>query len=144
MSGSGFSNFDMNTTMRSKHWATSLVQDTVDHYEYMVTYWKRVKPHDMVLGVFTDPLPRDLWPLIGTRNARVVRSVVGDTPAYYAEMWEGDIIVAVNGEGIQGKRGFRQALDGNAGKEVTLTVYRTDRFYDIKVELNHGTAASHS
>lgn len=144
MAGSGFSAFDMNTTMRSKHWATALVADTVDHYAYMVTYWKKVKPHDMVLGVFTDPLPRDLWPVIGTRSARVIRAVIGDTPAYFAELWEGDIIVAVNGESIQGKRGFRQAIDANAGKEVILTVFRTDQFYDLPVELNRGSSGSRS
>jgi hypothetical protein len=130
--------FGNSTESRSQHWATALVENTVDHYDYIATFWKKVRPGDMILGAFTDPLPRDLWPVIGTRSARVVNAVIGDTPAYYAELWEGDILVAINGDKIQGKKGLEDSLDRYAGQKITLTIFRDDNFYEIPVPLNNG------
>jgi hypothetical protein len=126
------------TESRTQHWATALVENTVDHYDYIATFWKKIRPGDMILGAFTDPLPRDLWPVIGTRSARVVNAVIGDTPAYYAELWEGDILVAINGDKIQGKKGLEQSLDRYAGQKVILTIFRDNDFYEIAVPLNNG------
>ena len=127
------------TGSRTAHWATALVQNTVDHYDFIATFWKKAKPTDMVLGVLTAPLPRELWPVIGSRSARVVRAVVGDTPAYMAEIWEGDVIVAIEGKRIQGENGLRRTLEQHAGEEVTFTIYRGDGLYDLPVNLNRGT-----
>ena len=115
------------------------MQNTVDHYDFIATFWKKAKPTDMVLGVLTDPLPRELWPVIGSRSARGVRAVVGDTPAYMAEIWEGDVIVAIEGKRIQGENGLRRTLEQHAGEEVTFTIYRGDGLYDLPVNLNRGT-----
>jgi hypothetical protein len=130
------------TQNRSQHWATALVESAVDHYDYVATFWKRVKPQNLILGAFTDPLPRELWPLIGSRSARVVRAVVGDSPAYRAEMWEGDILVAIDDEKIQGEQGLQDALNRHAGQNVVFTIFRNDDFYELPVSLNLGTALS--
>lgn len=138
-SSEGFNN---SSTSRTQHWATALVENEVDHYDYMATYWKRVKPQNMILGAFTDPLPRELWTVLGTRSARVVRSVIGDTPAFYAELWEGDILIAVNGEKVQGAKGLANALQRYAGQEAVLTIFREDDFYELPVALNLGSAST--
>ncbi|MCC5861025.1 MAG: PDZ domain-containing protein [Gammaproteobacteria bacterium] len=130
--------FGSSTESRSQHWATALVENTVDHYDYIATFWKKARPDDMILGAFTEPLPRDLWPVIGTRSARVVNAVIGNTPAYYAELWEGDILVAINGDRILGQQGLDESLARHAGQDVTLTIFRDDNFYEVVVLLNNG------
>lgn len=133
--------FNNNSTSKSKHWATALVEDEVDHYDYVATYWKQVKPQNMILGAFTDPLPRHLWSALGTRSARVVRAVIGETPAFYAELWEGDILVAINGEKIQSERGLQETLRRFAGQDAVLTIFREDDYYELPVALNQGSSA---
>lgn len=137
-SASSNESFGTSTDSRTQHWATALVENTVDHYDYIATFWKKVRPGDMILGAFTHPLPRELWPVIGTRSARVVNAVVGGTPAFYAELWEGDILLAINGERIQGKKGLDDSLDRHAGQEVVFTIFRDDDLYEITIPLNTG------
>ena len=138
--GSNSDSYRNRSSARTQHWGTALIENTVDHYEYVATFWKRVKPEQMVLGALTDPLPREFWPVIGSRSARVVRSVIGETPAFYAEVWEGDIIVAMNGEKVQGEKDLHRRLDLLAGQQATITIYRDGAFYDLDVSLNQGSA----
>jgi len=128
--------FDTTVQHSTKHWATALVDKHVDHYDIMATFWKKANVKKMVLGVFTEPVPRDRWGELGSRGARVVNAVVGGTPAYYAEIWEGDIFIAINGEKVLGEEGYGKLLDKYQGQEVTITLWRNGNFYDVTVPLN--------
>lgn len=128
------------TQHSSQQWATALVDKSVDHYDYVATFWKKGRTEDMILGAFTDPLPRELWELIGSRSARVVRAVIGNTPAYSADMWEGDILVSIDDEKIEGESGLQELLRRKQGRSVVFTIFRKDDFYKLPVTLRHGTA----
>jgi hypothetical protein len=121
---------------KSQHWATALIDKHVAHYDYMVTFWKKADVNKLVLGAFTETLPRDLMRQIGTRHARMVRAVIGGTPAYDADIWDGDILLAIDGEPIRGATGYGELLERHAGREVTLTVWREGQVFDLPVELN--------
>jgi hypothetical protein len=134
---SGDSYVDTNETVRhdTKHWATALIDRHVDHYDYMVTFWKRADVDKVVLGTLTEPVRRDMWASLGTRHAREVSAVIGGSPAFMADIWEGDILLAIDGERIAGEQGFNRLLDAHAGREVTVTVWRDGEIYDVPIPL---------
>jgi hypothetical protein len=134
--GGSYADTDDTTTHDTKHWATALIDRHVDHYEYMVTFWKRADPSRVTLGAITEPAPRALWAQLGTRHARVVSAVIGGSPAYLADIWEGDVLLAIEGQAVAGEEGLGRLLDANAGREVTLTVWRTGQLRDLSVPLN--------
>jgi hypothetical protein len=121
----------------SQHWATTLVDKHVNHYDYMVTFWKKAKPEMFRLGVFTKPVPREIMRAIGTRHGRMIRTVVGGTPAFDSDLWDGDILLAVNEEPIRGNDGLNNLLAAKNGQEVTLTVWREGEMFDLPVLLNN-------
>ncbi len=131
--------FDNRVAHTSKHWATALVDKHVDHYDMMATFWKMADPNRTVLGTLTEAVRRDLWEKLGTRTGRVVTAVIGGSPAYVAEIWEGDILIAINGEKIAGEAGFGNLLQKYQGQEVSITLWRKGNFYDVTVPLNRKT-----
>lgn len=140
VTGKTFQDYDSNVEHQTKHWATALVEKAVDHYDLMVTFWKKVDPRKITLGVVTEPAPRDLWSVLKTRQARVVSAVTGGTPAYAAEIWKGDVLLAMNGEPIRGEQGLSDLLSRHRGQEVALTVWREGEVFDVPVKLNNPTA----
>ena len=134
----GRSSTDYGDSVRStsRHWATTLIDKHVNHYDYMVTFWKKADVDKFVLGAFTEPIPRALTHEIGTRHGRQIRAVVGGSPAYDADLWDGDIVLAINGEEVRGASGFSGLLQRHRGEEATLTVWRAGRVADFPVHLN--------
>ena len=134
---SGDSYVDTNETVRldTKHWATALIDRHVDHYDYMVTYWKRADVDKVVLGTLTEPVRRDMWTRLGTRHAREVSAVIGGSPAFMADIWEGDILLAIDGERIAGEQGFNRLLEAHAGRDVVVTIWRDGEIHDRQVPL---------
>lgn len=133
-SGGGY---DDRVQTTSQHWATALVDKHVNHYDYMATYWKKADVDKFVFGAFTESVPRDLMREIGTRHARRVNAVVGGTPAFDADVWEGDILLAIGGEPVRGEQGYSDLLTQHAGREVTMTLWREGEVFDLPVELNN-------
>jgi PDZ domain len=134
--GGSSQDFDNQVAHTSKHWATALVDKHVDHYDMMATYWKMADPNKTILGALTEGVQRDLWEKLGTRTARTVIAVIGGSPAYLAEIWEGDILIAFDGEKIVGEAGLSKLLEKYNGQEVVLTLWRNGNFYDVTVLLN--------
>jgi len=62
--------------------------------------------------------------------------VIGGSPAYLAEIWEGDVLIAINGQKIVGEAGYASLLQKYQGQEVTITLWRKGSFYDVTVPLN--------
>ena len=137
--GASYTDHDETTTHGTKHWATALIDRHVDHYEYMVTFWKRADPDRVSLGVITEPVSRKLWAEIGTRHARTVTAVIGGSPAYLADVWEGDVLLAIDGQGIAGEESLGQILEANRGRQVTLKLWRGGEVRELAVELNAPT-----
>ena len=80
---------------------------------------------------------RLLWGFIGTRHARMVRAVVGGTPAYDADIWDGDILLEIEGQPIRGESGYSELLEQHQGHEVSVTIWRDGDIFDLPVQLNN-------
>jgi S1-C subfamily serine protease len=134
--GKAFQNYNDRVRHQSQHWATTFLDKDVDHYDYLVTFWKRVERKKMALGAVTEPVPKTLWKTLGTRQGRLVSQVIGGTPASDADIWEGDVLLAINGEKITSEEGWGKLLQRYQGQEVKITLWRDGNFFEAPVMLN--------
>lgn len=121
----------------TKHWTTALVEKQVDHYDLMVTFWKKADPNRLIFGALTDPTPRELWSVLGTRQARMVSAVIGGTPAFASEVWEGDVLLAINNEPIRGEQGLSDLLGRYRGQSASVTIWREGDIRELPVRFNN-------
>lgn len=71
-----------------------------------------------------------------TRRGAVVEQVTGDSPAAAAELQSGDVVVAIDGQAVNGAESLTAFVrELAAGTEVTLTVVRDGEALDVPVTL---------
>ena len=77
-------------------YTTTVVPVTIVRQDYCAVYLKKswFKP---VLGVIRVPVSADQARLVGTNNALLITIVMRRTPAFYADLYEGDYILEFNG-----------------------------------------------
>ena len=141
-SGQAFQDYNDRARHQSQHWATTFLDKDIDHYDYLVTFWKQVDRKKMTLGAVTEPVPKTLWKALGTRQGRIVSQVIGDTPAAEADLWEGDVLLAVNGEKITSEENWHKLLQRYQGQGVKITLWRDGNFFEAPVMLNEVGAAA--
>ncbi len=98
-------------------------------FAYTVTYWAKGKRFPF--GAYYNDLPDEtvmsfpdsLREVIGPGRPVLVEAVVQDSPAQVAGVQQGELIVAVDGEPIEGSEGLDALIPAKAGREVALTVW---------------------
>ena len=141
-SGQAFQDYNDRARHQSQHWATTFLDKDIDHYDYLVTFWKQVDRKKMTLGAVTEPVPKTLWKALGTRQGRFVSQVIGGTPAAEADLWEGDVLLAVNGEKITSEENWHKLLQRYQGQGVKITLWRDGNFFEAPVMLNEAQTAA--
>ena len=71
---------------------------------------------------------------IGSRHARLVSQVIGQSPAWEADIWEGDVITAINGERV--RPGFEDQVRSYMGQEVPIRVWRDGVHLEVTARIN--------
>ncbi len=95
------------------------------------------------LGVAMQPLTPALASAIGQPNAKgvIVDKVMKDSPASKAELRQGDVITAFNGEAIKGPRELALAVANAAdGSTAKLTIWRDGKQNDVDVAIGQQPA----
>lgn len=62
-----------------------------------------------------------------------VMQIAPSSPAETAGMLTGDLIIAVNGETVEGMDGLSESVQANLGNEISITVERGDEIVDLLV-----------
>ena len=62
--------------------------------------------------------------MVGTRGGALVLIVVKDGPAYLSDIFEGDVVIELNGVKIQDAKDLRTKCKSMGGSEFTLSVIR--------------------
>lgn len=93
---------------------------------FLASYW--AKPKNLPLGAFyTDGLPEDarrtVNGLYGRKGAVLVEIVSEDSPAFYAGIRPGDLLLEMNGEFIDSAEQLGETLKSLRDQEATLTVW---------------------
>lgn len=75
-------------------------------YQTQATFWRRRAPN--ALGAHVEPLPQELRRELGRNTGAFVVAVDDDTPAFFADLIAGDVILEIDGEPV---RRARDTLD---------------------------------
>jgi hypothetical protein len=119
-------------------YSTTVVPVTIVRQDYYAVYLKKswFKP---ILGVHRTPVTAEQAKVVGTNNALLINVVMRRSPAFYADLYEGDCILEFNGQRVPlDEEEFSALLDKNRGKEIELLIYRSGNKLIKKIRLASG------
>jgi hypothetical protein len=127
-----FSGIGTTTTPGSA--STTYVPITVNRYRSGVTFWRKALPP--VLGLRVEDLPDSLRVSLKRNAGVIIKIVLDDSPAFYANILPGDVLVSIDNQPITSMRDFSSVIRPYEGKRVALTVIRDGQETVIPLQLN--------
>jgi membrane-associated protease RseP (regulator of RpoE activity) len=113
---------------------TMYIPYNIDRFDQGATYWaKRNKLP--ILGAFPNDLSPDLKRSIGSNKGILVIAVIKQSPAYQADIINGDILKKINNNDID-MSNYQSILRENAGKKVTISIIRNGKEITKEILLN--------
>ena len=114
---------------------TTQIPYTRHRYEYGASYW--VKKRMGIFGVqVRDPNSQEKSDAGTNRGAIIVTSIRGG-PAYKADIVAGDLVTAVNGEGIDGLHHLIEKIRNNRGQLTNFEILRKGKTIHKQIQLNN-------
>lgn len=105
--------------------------------DFFASYWVATDTSKLRLGVWpTVNLPDDVRDRLKRNTGAYVSIVIHGTPAFRANVLEGDVILKINDLDVVDGKGFLDQLTQLAGQTVTLGIVRGTEAVTIKVTLN--------
>jgi hypothetical protein len=127
--------YGTSTTTSPGTFSTQMVPVTVHRYQYQAGFFRKVRP--AIFGVLPQPLPSELRQQL-QRNTGVVAWVIrNDSPAFSANILEGDVILKVNGEDVLSVEDLVKKNMTFAGQKIDVDIWRNGQFKTISVQLNN-------
>ena len=110
-------------------------QFVVERYKYEAGFFRRMKPP--VLGIFGLPLPSEIRQQLERNTGVLVGIVINDSPAFNANILEGDLILKMNGEDVMSVTDLNKKKATFSGQKVDVEIWRNGQFKTISVQLNN-------
>lgn len=117
-------------------YSTYAIPYSVNRNTFFASYWVKEDVSKLHLGVQGVPLGDDLRRKLERNTGVVIAIVIRGTPAFAANVLEGDVITKLNGVDVVDVPSFNSTLVRLAGQKVTLDVLRGDQTRSISVTLN--------
>ena len=114
---------------------TTYIPYSVNRYEYIAAYLKKIT---YKLGIRYDlELPNEIKQKLGTHKGVLIKTVVKNSPAYNADILEGDVIKKMNGLIVDDGRHLDLYLKGlDSGENVQFEILRNNEKILKQVTLN--------
>lgn len=126
--------YESSTTTAPGTFNTQLIPVIVQRYQYEAGFFRRMPP--VIFGVMAKPLPSEIRQQLERNTGVSVFVVVNGSPAFNANILEGDVILKVNGENVESVADFREKYTSLAGQKVDVEIWRNGQFKKISVQLN--------
>jgi len=117
-------------------YSTYNIPYNISRNDFFASYWVQQNIDKMRLGIRYVPLPDAVRTHLQRNTGVLVPIVVRGTPAFRANILEGDVILKVNGIDVIDPQGFDRQLTQLAGQSITLSIMRGDQPVEVKVTLN--------
>jgi hypothetical protein len=104
-------------------------------YEYDTGFFRRGLP--AILGILYGPTPSEIRQKLERSTGAFVFVVRNGSPAFNANILEGDVILKMDGEDVMSEAGLREKLNQLAGQKVELEIWRNGQFKTVSVQLNN-------
>ncbi len=114
---------------------TMYVPYSNSRHDVLATYWKKIRMP--ALGIRTRELSSKMKQRIGSNKGMFISAVIDGSPAYNADILEGDILVKINGISTYSDEQIGKAVNLYQGEEVIITLWRASKKIQIPVILGH-------
>lgn len=112
---------------------TTYIPYSVRRYDQQAVFYAKLKT--VILGVMYGEMPADLRRALGTNKGVFVRLVITDTPAFFADILDGDIITAVDDRPVYSADQLNKLLRERAGQKVIVQISRAGLVKELSVQL---------
>lgn len=126
--------YGSSTTTSPGTYSTQYVPVTVQRYQYDTGFFRKTKP--AILGILPQPLPSEIREKLQRNSGVIVWIVKNESPAFSANILEGDVILKMNGEDVISADDFSQKTFRFAGQKVDFGLWRNGESKTISVQLN--------
>jgi serine protease Do len=113
---------------------TQMVPVTLHRYAHHAIFWRKTKPP--ALGAIVHPLSDDLKAKLQRNGGVVVAVVLDDSPAFRANILEGDILLKIAGQEISSPGDYIEKARSFAGQKVDIEILRSGETKTISIQLN--------
>jgi S1-C subfamily serine protease len=117
-------------------YSTYAIPYSVDRNTFYASYWAKRDPNKIRLGVNYIPLSDELRHKLERNTGVQAVIVVRGTPAFKANILEGDVLLKLNGKDIVDVPSLSADIIKMAGQQVTFDLLRGDQPRSIAVTLN--------
>ncbi|MDP6987668.1 MAG: PDZ domain-containing protein, partial [Phycisphaerales bacterium] len=114
---------------------------SVDRYSHQVMYWAPYQGTPAT-GVSPRDLSSDETTRFGRNTGAVVYIVANGTPAFYANILAGDLIIQINETPITSAKDYTDYVLSNRGKEVVVLLVRNGEAKEVKLRISDEDAVS--
>jgi membrane-associated protease RseP (regulator of RpoE activity) len=131
-SGGGFANYSgTSTTFGSE---TTYMPYSVRRYDYYASFWVKAKPP--ILGVYYENLTDELRRKIESNKGVYITVVIKDSPAFNADLLNGDVIRKLNDTEVIDRTHFGKLIAENKGQEIKVEIFRNGKTITKQIQLN--------
>jgi len=129
-------NYSGTSTTRTNKKQIYDVPYSINKYNHGAVYFVKQKP--LTLGVSFGPIPDEVRARIRRNRGAYINVVMNYSPAFYADLIPGDIIISVSGEEINDVREFNKIIDKYSGKKTEFEIIRNGEVNSeyIYIDLN--------
>ena len=117
-------------------YSTYAIPYSVSRNTFSASYWVKENVSKLHLGVVGAPVSDDLRRKLERNTGVLIAIVMRGTPAFLANILEGDVVLKVNGTDVVDEPSFNARLGQLGGQTVTLDILRGDQPRSITVRLN--------
>ncbi|NCA70503.1 MAG: PDZ domain-containing protein [Sphingobacteriia bacterium] len=105
---------------------TTYMPYTVHRSDYLATYWMKLSKTPAFGVVIIDLTPENKQH-IGSNQGMLIYAVIKGSPAFQADLLEGDILRAIGDSPVFDQDTFNRAVDRYQGTETDVTLFRGTR-----------------
>jgi S1-C subfamily serine protease len=109
---------------------------SVDLYDQIATFWTAPQSSYWTCGVVVAEVDTKTRKELGSNRGVLVDVVVTGTPAFHADILEGDVLLSINRKPIFGAAAIKSLCDSYRGEDVIFEVYRDGRNISLAARLN--------
>jgi hypothetical protein len=122
-----------NSTTTTYGTETTMMPYQIRRSDFDAVYFVKVKQR---VGAVVVPLDDAGRKRIGTNSGMLVRIVVEGSPAFLADVFAGDILMAVNDEKVYSQESYKTILDTHEGQNAVFHFNRDGQMVDKTLHIN--------
>lgn len=126
--------YGTSTTSTPGTYSTQMIPITLNYYSHDALFFRKNWPP--VLGTQVQPLTEDLKSTLQRNSGVLVGVVINDSPAFRANILQGDVILKIAGEDVASPQDYSEKMQKLSGQKVDIEIWRAGETKTIPVQLN--------